>query len=65
MPGEPAGDTPKIAAALGRAPRKDIVYIRSARRMGTHARPPPHGYFGIEAATVERIAGWIAASTGR
>jgi len=25
----------------------------------------PHSYFGIEAATVERIAEWIGATTGR
>ena len=25
----------------------------------------PHGYFGVEAATVERIAEWIGATTGR
>jgi len=25
----------------------------------------PHSYFGIEAATVERIAEWIDATTGR
>jgi len=47
-------------------PRKEVVYMQSVAIEG----PPceamsPHGYFGIEAATVERIAEWIGATTGR
>ena len=65
-PASPPGDAPKIAAALAHAPRKEVVYMQSVAIEG----PPceamsPHGYFGIEAATVERIAEWIGATTGR
>ena len=65
-PASPPGDAPKIAAALAQAPRKEIVYVQSAAIEG----PPceamsPHGYFGIEAATVERIVAWIGATTSR
>ena len=65
-PGSPPGDAPKIAAALAHAPRKEVVYMQSVAIEG----PPceamsPHGYLGIEAATVERITQWIGAITGR
>ena len=65
-PGSPPGDAPKIAAALAHAPRKEVVYMQSVAIEG----PPceamsPHGYLGIEAATVERITQWIGATTGR
>ena len=65
-PASPPGDAPKIAAALARAPRKEIVYMDSTATEG----PPceamaPHGYLGIEAATVDRIAKWIDATTAR
>jgi len=65
-PASPPGDAPKIAAALANAPRKDIVYMQSVAIEGQPCEAmSPHGYFGIEVATVDRIAGWIAASPGR
>ena len=64
-PASPPGDAPKIAAALVRAPRKDIVYMQSTATEGQPCEGrAPHGYFEIEAATVQRIAQWIA-SVGR
>jgi pimeloyl-ACP methyl ester carboxylesterase len=65
-PASPPADAPKIAAALVHAPRKEVVYMQS---VGTEGQPcegmSPHGFFGIEAATVERIAEWIGASPTR
>ena len=65
-PASPPADAPKIADALAQVPRKEIVYVQSVAIDG---RPcdgkSPHGYFGIEAATVERIAEWIVTTTGR
>ncbi len=56
-PASPPGDAPKIAAALARAPRKEIVYMHSTAIEGQPCEAmAPHGYFGIEAATVEPIA---------
>ncbi len=62
----PPADAPKIADALAKAPRKEIVYMESAALSGQPCgAQSPHGYFGIEAATVERIAAWIVASSSR
>jgi len=56
----------KIAAAFARAPRKDIVYMESSAIKGQPCGAmSPHGYFGIEAETVARIADWVASTTGR
>jgi pimeloyl-ACP methyl ester carboxylesterase len=65
-PASPPGDAPKIAAALARSPHKEVVYLQSAAIQGQACEgASPHGYFGIEAATVERIAEWIGAATAR
>jgi hypothetical protein len=65
-PASPPGDAPKIAAALTHAPRKEIVYTESVATQGQPCEAEsPHGYFGIEAATVERIAQWIRATAGQ
>ncbi len=65
-PASPPGDAPKIAAALAHAPRKEVVYMQSTAIEGQPCEGmSPHGYFGIEAATVERIAEWIGATTRR
>jgi pimeloyl-ACP methyl ester carboxylesterase len=56
------GAAPKIAAALTHAPRADIAYMQSIAGEGPLCDAmSPHAYFGIEAATVERIADWIGA----
>jgi hypothetical protein len=55
-------DASKIAEALTQAPRKEIVYMESAAIQGQPCEAEsPHSYLGIEQATVERIAEWIAA----
>ena len=65
-PASPPSDAPKIADALAKAPRKEIVYMESAALSGQPCSgQSPHGYFGIEAATVERIAAWITAAAER
>jgi hypothetical protein len=65
-PASPPGDAPKIAATLAHAPRKEVVYMQSIAIEGQPCEAmSPHGYFGIETATVERIAAWIGATTGR
>jgi pimeloyl-ACP methyl ester carboxylesterase len=65
-PASPPGDAPKIAAALARAPRKEVVYLQSSAIEGPACEAmSPHGFFGIEATTIERIAAWIGATAGR
>jgi pimeloyl-ACP methyl ester carboxylesterase len=65
-PASPPGDAPKIATAFTHAPRKEVVYMESVTIEGQPCEAvSPHSYFGIEAATVERIAGWIGAAAGR
>jgi hypothetical protein len=60
------GDAPKIAAALAHAPRKEAVYMQNVAIEGQPCEAmSPHGYFGVEAATGERIAEWIGATAGR
>jgi predicted esterase len=61
-PASPPDDAPKIAAALTRAPQKEILYVESAAAKGQPCgAASPHGYFGIEEAVVERVAQWIMA----
>jgi hypothetical protein len=65
-PASPPGDAPKIAAALTRAPIKEVVYMQSLAIEGQPCEAmSPHGYFGIEAATVERVAEWIGSAGGQ
>lgn len=59
-PVTPAADAAIIAAALVRSPRKEVILVNSDQIHG----PPceamsPHGYLGIEAAVIGRIADWI------
>ena len=62
-PASPPGDAAKIAEALSRAPRKEILYLESTTIKGQPCGgESPHGYFGIEQETVDRIAQWIAAA---
>jgi hypothetical protein len=64
----PPADAAIIAAALTRSPRKEVVYVESDQ---TEPRSPPceamspHGYLGIEAAVVKRVADWIRATPAR
>jgi pimeloyl-ACP methyl ester carboxylesterase len=62
-PASPPGDAAKIAGALTRAPRKDILMLESTpakeQPCGPHS---PHGYSGIEQPTIEQVARWIDAT---
>jgi pimeloyl-ACP methyl ester carboxylesterase len=65
-PSTPAADAARIAAALTRSPRSEIVYVQSDRIQS----PPcdgmsPHGYLGIEPAVVQRISDWIRTTPTR
>ena len=56
----PPADAAALAAALSRAPRKDVILVQSSDSRS----PPcdamsPHGFLGIEADVVQRIAAWI------
>lgn len=62
----PPTDAPRIAAALVHAPRKEVVYVQSDQtRSPACEAMSPHGYYGIEAAVVRRIADWIRATPAR
>jgi hypothetical protein len=65
-PVTPPGDASKIAAALIRSPRKEVVYVQSDQvRSAACEAFAPHGFFGIEAAVIQRIADWIRATSAR
>ena len=62
-PASPPDDAAKIAEALSRAPRKEILYLESTAIKGQPCGgESPHGYFGIEQEAVDRVAQWIAAA---
>ena len=64
----PPDDAARIAAALTRSPRKEVVYVESDQiepRSPPCEAMSPHGYLGIEAAVVERMADWIRATPAR
>ena len=59
-PVSPPGDALNIAAALTRTPRKEVIYMESSAIKGQFCESDsPHSYFGIEAATIERISQWV------
>jgi len=63
-PASPPGDAEKIAAALSRSPRKEVVYLHSIVSGGQPCEAmSPHGYGDIEAEAVERITEWIVTTT--
>jgi hypothetical protein len=54
------GFAPQILAALGRSPRKEIVYVESHElRSDPCEAMSPHGFLGIEADVIQRISTWI------
>ena len=62
----PPGDAPLIAASLTHSPRKEVVYVQSDEVQSPVCEAmSPHGYLGIEAAVVQRIADWIRATPAR
>jgi pimeloyl-ACP methyl ester carboxylesterase len=62
----PPGEAPRILAALVRSPRKELMMFdsRDSQSDPCQARSP-HGYLGIEAAVVQRIADWIKSTPVR
>jgi hypothetical protein len=57
------GFAPQILAALTRSPRKEIIYVESHQIQSDPCEAlSPHGYLGIEADVVQRIADWIRAT---
>jgi pimeloyl-ACP methyl ester carboxylesterase len=61
-PASPPDDARRIAEALTRAPRKDILYVESAPATQQPCGPEsPHSFFGSERDVVERVGEWIAA----
>jgi hypothetical protein len=58
----PAGDAPRIAAAMTRAPEVNVIYVQGGvTRSSACGSESPHGYFGIESMVVDRIAAWLDA----
>lgn len=57
----PPSDAARIKAALSHSPRSDIILISGG--LPPKSRPcearSAHGYFGVEAETVQRIADWM------
>jgi pimeloyl-ACP methyl ester carboxylesterase len=63
-PASPPTDAPKIGDVLTHAPRKEILYLESASSQGQPCdAESSHSYFGIEQATIERVAEWITANS--
>jgi pimeloyl-ACP methyl ester carboxylesterase len=62
----PPGDGPQLLAALTRSPRKELILVQSSQIQSDPCEAfSPHGYLGIEAMVVQRIADWIKAAPGR
>jgi hypothetical protein len=62
-PASPPQDAPRLAAALSRSPRTEVVLFDSGDFRSSPCQGfSPHGYFGIEPQVVARIAAWIRAS---
>ena len=62
----PPGDGPRLLAALARAPRKELILVESSQIQSEPCEAlSPHGYLGIEAMVVQRIADWIKTAPGR
>ena len=58
----------RILSALTRSPRKELVMVlggQIAKRSDPCEAMSPHGYLGIEADVVQRIADWVLAAFAR
>ena len=54
------GFAPQILQALGRSPRKEIIYVESHQLQSDPCDAmSPHGYLGIESDVVQRISTWV------
>lgn len=57
------GFAPQIVAALARAPKKALITVESRQLQSDPCEAmSPHGYLGVEANVVQRIADWIRAN---
>ena len=62
----PPSDAPALLAAMAGSPRKEMTLFDSSAMQSDPCEPlSPHGYLGIEASVIQRIAGWINAAPGR
>ena len=62
----PPGDGQRLLAALTRSPRKELILVQSSQFQSDPCEAlSPHGYLGIEAMVVQRIADWIKTAPGR
>jgi hypothetical protein len=62
----PPGDAQNLVAAMARSPRKEVILVDSTAIQSDPCEAmSPHGYLGIEASVIQRIAAWINASPGR
>lgn len=65
-PATPPGDAQGLLASMPASPRKEVILFESsAIRSAPCDALSPHGYMGIEASVIQRIAAWIAAGPGR
>jgi hypothetical protein len=59
-------DAPGLLAAMPASPRKELILVDSSAIQSEPCEAmSPHGYLGIEASVIQRIAAWINAAPGR
>src|SRR6185437_13686639 len=59
-------DAPGLLAAMPASPRKELIVVNSTTIQSDPCEAmSPHGYLGIEASVIQRIAAWISAAPGR
>lgn len=62
----PPSDAATLLAAMAGSSRKEMMlFDSSAMQSDPCGALSPHGYLGIEASVIQRIAGWINAAPGR
>ena len=62
----PPSDAQNLVNAMANSPRKELILVSSNAIQGDPcAARSPHGYLGIEASVVQRMAYWINAAPGR
>ncbi|MBV8936117.1 MAG: alpha/beta hydrolase [Alphaproteobacteria bacterium] len=62
----PPADAARIAQALSRSSRKELLYVQSDEiRSPPCEAMAPHGYLGIEPVVVQRISDWIRSTSAR
>jgi hypothetical protein len=62
----PPSDAQDLVNAMANSPRKELIVVSSNAIQGDPCQArSPHGYLGIEASVVQRMAYWINAAPGR